>query len=295
MKLSEQKRALACAVKAAKAAGKLMRQNLGAVKRINSSTQFDIKLELDVRSQKLIERILHQGFPKVALLGEEGDAGDINASARWVVDPIDGTVNYAYGIPHACVSIALQVQSRGLEVQGPKSKVQSRKGPKALAAEADYRTVVGVVYDPFCDELWTAVRGQPARLNGKIIHVSQRKHLEDCIVAIGFAKSSGSLERSLPYFNRLVRRVRKVRMNGVAALGLTYVATGRFDAYVERGIRLWDIAAGGLIIECAGGEFWHEPVAGIHAYRMVASNGRLRKKLLSLDKSGASVEFLGIP
>jgi myo-inositol-1(or 4)-monophosphatase len=287
MKLTEQKQALACAVKAAKAAGRLMRHNLGAAKRINSSTQFDIKLELDVRSQKLIERILHQGFPKVAVLGEEGDAGDINAAARWVVDPIDGTVNYAYGIPHACVSIALQVQS-------PRSKVQSHKKTGEVPAEANYQTVVGVVYDPFCEELWTAIRGQPARLNGKIIHVSRRKELEDCIVAIGFAKSSGSLERSLPYFNQLVRRVRKVRMNGVAALGLTYVATGRFDGYVERGIRLWDIAAGGLIIECAGGEFWHEPVAGIHAYRMVASNGQLRKKLLSLDKSGASAEFFGI-
>jgi myo-inositol-1(or 4)-monophosphatase len=288
MKLSEQKRARACAVKAARAAGRLMRRNLGAAKRINSSTQFDIKLELDVRSQKLIERILHRDFPTVAVLGEEGDAGDINAAARWVVDPIDGTVNYAYGIPHACVSIALQVQSL-------KSKVQSRWQTEALSAAADYLTVVGVVYDPFCDELWTAVRGQPARLNGKIIQVSRRKNLEDCIVAIGFAKSSGSLERSLPYFNQLVRRVRKVRMNGVAALGLTYVATGRFDGYVERGIRLWDIAAGGLIIECAGGEFWREPVAGKHTYRMVASNGRLRKKLLSLDKRGASVEFLGIP
>ena len=83
-------------------------------------------------------------------------------------------------------------------------------------------------------------------------------------------------------FNQLVRRVRKVRMMGSAALALTYVASGRFDAYVESGIRLWDIAAGGLIVECAGGEFWHEPIAGRHAYRMVASNGLLRKKLQAI-------------
>ena len=83
----------------------------------------------------------------------------------------------------------------------------------------------------------------------------------------------------LPYFNKLVRRVRKVRMMGAAALAMTYVATGRFDAYVERDIRLWDIAAGGLIVECAGGEFWREPVPGEYKYRMVTSNGLLRKKL----------------
>jgi myo-inositol-1(or 4)-monophosphatase len=260
MTFSEQKKALACAVRAARAAGKLMRQNLNKAKKINSSSAHDIKLDLDVRCQKLIERILHTGFPRISLLGEEGVAGDPKAPQRWVVDPIDGTVNFTYGIPHACVSIALQIQSRGVS----------------------YETVVGVVYDPFCDELWTAIRGQPARLNGQSIHVSQRKSLREAIVSIGFAKSKANLDRTLPYFKKLVRRVRKVRMMGAAALAMTYVASGRFDAYIERGIRLWDIAAGGLIVECAGGEFWHEAVPGQHTYRLVASNGHLRKKLQSI-------------
>ena len=192
----------------------------------------------------MIEGILASGFPKVALLGEEGIAGDPAAAERWVVDPIDGTVNFTYGIPHACVSIALQTR----------------------ANDGSYETIVGVVYDPFTDELWTAIRGGPARLNGKIIRVSQRKNLRECIVSIGFAKTRSSLEDTLPYFNQLVRRVRKVRMVGAAALAMTYVATGRFDAYVERGIHLWDIAAGGLIVECAGGEFWRRPIPGDHAY-----------------------------
>lgn len=143
-------------------------------------------------------------------------------------------------------------------------------------------TVVGVVYDPFCDELWTAIRGQPSKLNGKVIHVSDRKALKDCIVSIGFAKSRSNLERTLPYFNVLVRRVRKIRLMGAAALAMTYVASGRFDAYFEQGIKLWDIAAGGLILECAGGEFWNEPVDSQHTYRLVANNGYLRKKLQSL-------------
>jgi myo-inositol-1(or 4)-monophosphatase len=261
MKSSEQKRALACAVKAAYAAGKVMRKNLLLPKKINSKTRHDIKLELDVRCQKLIEGILASGFPRVAVLGEEGIAGDPAASERWVVDPIDGTVNFTYGIPHACVSIALQMR----------------------VADGSYDTIAGVVYDPFTDELWTAIRGGPARLNGKTIHVSQRKNLRECIVSIGFAKTRSSLEDTLPYFNQLVRRVRKVRMVGAAALAMTYVATGRFDAYVERGIHLWDIAAGGLIVECAGGEFWRQPIPGDHAFRMITSNGLLRKKLESID------------
>jgi len=263
------RRAMQAAAQAARAVGVLMRRNLKVAKRANLTTQHDIKLELDVRSQKLIERALRTAFPQVSLLGEEGDAGRADAAVRWVVDPIDGTVNFAYGIPHACVSIALQ----------------QRTDWRAANPNKDgYETMVGVVYDPFCDELWTAIRGQPARLNGKIIHVSRRRKLAEAIVSIGFSKSRESIDNTLPYFGELVYRVRKIRMMGAAALGLAYVATGRFDAYIERGIRLWDIAAGGLIIECAGGEFWREPIPGQHAYRMIASNGLLRRALLYVER-----------
>jgi myo-inositol-1(or 4)-monophosphatase len=116
------------------------------------------------------------------------------------------------------------------------------------------------------------------RRRGRVIHVSRRRKLADCVVSIGFAKSRQSLERALPYFIWLARRVRKIRMLGSAALGLTYVATGRLDAYIERGIYLWDIAAGGLIIECAGGKFWREPTEP-GRYRMIASNGLIRPSL----------------
>jgi myo-inositol-1(or 4)-monophosphatase len=227
-------------------------------------TQHDIKLELDVRCQGLIEKALRRTFPRVALLGEEGVAGRADAEYRWVVDPIDGTVNYAYGIPHACVSIALQRRANT---------------PQAAEFENGYQTLVGVVYDPFCDELWTGVRGQAARLNGKLIRVSRRRQLREAILSIGFAKSRENLEATLPYFIDLAHQVRKLRIMGSAALALTYVASGRFDAYIERGIHLWDIAAGGLIVECAGGEFWHEAVPGGFAYRMIASNGLLRRRL----------------
>jgi myo-inositol-1(or 4)-monophosphatase len=252
------------AVRAAQVVGALMRSQLHASKRTNAVTQHDIKLELDVRCQGLIEKALLRSFPQVALLGEEGIAGDAEAEYRWVVDPIDGTVNFAYGIPHACVSIALQRQAQI---------------PEDAEYEDGYQTLVGVVYEPFCGELWTAIRGGPAKLNGKSIRVSRRRKISEAIVSIGFAKTRENLEATLPYFIDLVHHVRKLRIMGSAALDLAYVATGRFDAYIERGIRLWDIAAGALIVECAGGEFWHQAVPGEHAYRMIASNGLLRRQL----------------
>jgi len=263
MNKSELNRALATAVRAARAAGKLMRDNLRAKKTVNLSTAHDIKLELDVRCQKLIERKLRKSFPEIPLLGEEGDSGDVNAAYRWVVDPIDGTVNYAYSIPHAAASIALQARSVSRQV----------------SVGRQYVPLVAAIYDPFLDELWTAVRGRPARCNGRLIHVSRTAKCADAMIAIGFAKSKNNLEKSMPYFRRLARRVRKVRIMGSAALALTYVAMGRFEAYVERGISLWDIAAGELIVECAGGKFWCEPARGHLKYRMVASNRRLALEL----------------
>jgi myo-inositol-1(or 4)-monophosphatase len=250
--------ALQSAVGAAQAAGEIMRRNLRAVKKVNEATQHDIKLELDVRCQKTIERELRKKFPRVAVLGEEGITGDPNAEYRWVVDPIDGTVNFTYGIPHASVSIALQQRQPNGDT---------------------YSSLAGVVYDPFCNELWTALRGGPARLNGKIIKASSRRKLEEAIVSVGFAKHADTLQRMIPTLNELIRRVRKIRIMGSAALATVYVATGRMDAYVEHGLRLWDIAAGGLILECAGGDFFHEPVEGDYAYRILLNNGHLRRQL----------------
>jgi myo-inositol-1(or 4)-monophosphatase len=258
-------KALRASVEAAKAAGALMRKNLREEKKANEVTSHDIKLELDVRCQKLIERKLHAAFPEISFLGEEGDSGAADSEYRWVVDPIDGTVNFAYGIPHACVSIALQ-----------------RRVVEHGTRNTKHETILGVVYDPFQDELWTAIRGQPAKMSGKVIQVSRRRKLAECIVTVGFAKSSASLEASLPSFVWLARRVRKIRIMGAAALGLTYVATGRLDAYIERGVSIWDVAAGGLIVECAGGKFWTEPTKGPHELRMIASNGLIHDKLPKL-------------
>ena len=242
-------------MRAAHAAGKIMRDNWHAPKRVKQFDFHDIKLELDVRCQKTIEKILHAAFPQIPLLGEEGSSGDVNAAYRWVVDPIDGTVNYFFGMPHAAVSIALQ---------GTKS--------------GGYVALLGVIYDPFTDELFTAERGGKTRLNGNVVRVSNRNKVNDAIVAMGFSKSRENLEKSLPHLNRLARRAKKIRIMGSAALELAYVASGRLDAYIERTINIWDIAAGGLMVERAGGEMYLKTLPD-GRLRMCADNGRLRKKL----------------
>jgi myo-inositol-1(or 4)-monophosphatase len=256
-------KALDHAVAAATRVGDLMRRNLHQAKKANEVTRHDIKLELDVRCQKLIERDLRRQFPNVSVLGEEGITGDPRAPYRWVVDPIDGTVNFNYGVPHASVSIALQ-----------------QHGPGTPGAYEDgYFTLLGVVHDPFTNEMWTAMRGHPARCNGRVVRVSDNTRLAHAIVAMGFSKTRKNLEQTMPYMTKLVHRVRKVRIMGSAALSLVYVGGARFDAYIERGLRLWDVAAGGLIVECAGGEFWRQPIEGQYAYRMICTNGKLRRKL----------------
>jgi len=254
--------ALQRATEAVQLAGDLMRRNHRSVKKINAATQHDLKLELDIRCQKTIERHLLKHFPGIPILGEEGTRGNPDAPHRWVVDPIDGTVNFAYGIPHCCSIVALQSRT-----------------PEFTPRKPSFDTVVGAIYDPFCQEMWTALKGRPARLNGRLIRVSPKTNLRECMVSVGFAKQGATLKRMLPTVNHLLPRVRKIRMMGSAGLALAYVASGRLDAYLEYGLRIWDVAAGGLILECAGGDFWNRPVMGPLTYQIIASNGRLGRSL----------------
>lgn len=246
------------AVEAACAAGRLLRRHQRAVKRVQTATRHDIKLELDLECQRLIERRLRAAFPHWGVLGEEASVA-AESGPRWVVDPIDGTVNFAYGIPHACVSIALESPD----------------------AHGRLRPAVGVVYDPFCDELWTARRGQPARLNGRAIRVSDRTRLGEAIIALGAGRRLRAIRHMVEALARLIHRVRKLRSMGSAALALAYVASGRFDAYAEIGLHWWDIAAGGLLVECAGGRFEvrEHPGAG---FELLAHNGPIGPRLKRL-------------
>ncbi|HEY3661547.1 MAG TPA: inositol monophosphatase family protein [Chthoniobacterales bacterium] len=240
---------LEVAKEAAQAAGELLRTHFQRPLTVNATTAHDIKLEVDVLAQNLITRILLDRFPEHALYGEEGIAGDQASDHQWVVDPLDGTVNFFYGIPHFCVSIALRFRGE---------------------------VIVGVIYDPIRDELWSGERGLPPLLNGKPFQVSARANLAEAVVSIGLAKTQATIDAGLPLLQEMVHKVRKCRMLGSAALDLAYVACGRLDAYIEQGISLWDIAAGWLLVEAAGGRVEMEARQDMpDKFRIVASNGRL--------------------
>ena len=217
----------------------------------------------DKAAHKIISSILQES--KIPILSEEGKSIPYETrkywDKLWIVDPIDGTVNYTYGIPHACVSIARQ------------QRLESNK------TGDEFEPLVGVVFDPFNNELWTAIKGQAAKLNGKRISVNDGG-LKEAMLAIGFAKDKATMDYMIPYFIKLAQKIRKPRMMGSAALAMTYVASGRFHGYIESKIQIWDVAAGGLILECAGGEFWRKPrKKGKHKYAVIASNGKIRKQI----------------
>lgn len=247
------KRYLDAADNAARAAGELLRKNFQHPQRVNSALAHDIKLEIDVQAQELITKLLLEEFPEHALYGEEGIVGDQSSEHQWVVDPLDGTVNYFYGIPHFCVSIALRFRGE---------------------------IMVGVTYDPIREEMWRGQKGEAPKLNGEIFHVSDRADLAEAVISVGLSKTGATIEAGLPILQRMIHRARKCRLLGSAALDMAYVACGRFDAYIEQGISLWDIAAGWLLIETAGGIVDLRPREDMKdKYSVVASNGVIDLKL----------------
>ncbi len=244
---------LNAAENAARAAGKLLRANFQQRQRVNVVAAHDIKLEIDVQAQELISNLLLEEFPAHALYGEEGIVGDQSSDHQWIVDPLDGTVNYFYGIPHFCISIALRVRGE---------------------------IIVGVIYDPIRNEMWAGQKGDVSKLNGSRIHVSDRTELAEAVISIGLAKTGETINTNFPLLQQMIHRVRKCRVLGSAALDMAYVACGRFDAYIETGISLWDIAAGWLLVENAGGTVDLRPRENMKdKYSIVASNGLIDLKL----------------
>jgi myo-inositol-1(or 4)-monophosphatase len=244
---------LDAAEKAARAAGELLRQNFHRPLRVNAAEAHDIKLEIDVQAQELITQSLLGQFPQHALYGEEGIVGDQSSEHQWVVDPLDGTVNYFYGIPHFCVSIALRFKGE---------------------------IIVGVIYDPIREEMWSGQKGEQPRLNGDPFRVSERADLAEAVISVGLSKTGVTIESGLPLLQQMVHRARKCRLLGSAALDMAYVACGRFDAYIEQGISLWDVAAGWILVETAGGSVDMRPRTDMKdKYSIIASNGIIDLKL----------------
>lgn len=224
----EYKEYLQFAIKTAKRAGKVLLEYYGKNYRIRYKGQNKNNLvtEVDERAEKLIVEAIQKKYPTHCILAEEGGEGGMTQSEyRWIIDPIDGTTNFAHGYTFFAVSL-------GLEIKG--------------------RLTVGVIYAPYLRELFSAVRGGGAYLNGKKIRVSKVKKIETSLLATGFTYKNRGL--NLPNFEHFLYSSQGIRRCGAATLDLCHVAAGRLDGYWELGLRPWDIAAGALIVQEAGGD-----------------------------------------
>ena len=218
------------AIKAARNAGDIIARSVDRIDRLNIQTkkENDFVSEVDLKAEEEIINTIKKAYPDHSFLAEESGK-KLGSEYEWIIDPLDGTTNFLYGIPHFAVSIALRVKGR-LEV--------------------------GVVYDPLSQELFTAARGNGAQLNGKRIRVSPRKNLDGALLGTGIPYTKDQYEYMDSYFNMmkdLIPGTAGIRRAGSAALDLAYLAAGRFDGFWEFNLNIWDIAAGVLLIEEAGG------------------------------------------
>ena len=258
--MSETRSVRELAERLARAAGAIQRERYETAIQIRTkSASIDLVTEVDHACEALIVEALERERPGDAILAEEGGGEDRDdAPWRWIIDPLDGTMNYAHGYPRFCVSIGVQHEGR----------------PE-----------VGVVYDPLLDELFAASRGQGATLNGQPIRVSQEAEIGRSLLATGFAYDvHRSEEDNVDHFAHFVKIARGLRRDGSAALDLCYVAAGRFDGYWELKLHPWDVAAGNLIVLEAGGrtsDFQGRPSPG-DGRQTVASNGRLHDAMIEV-------------
>lgn len=228
----------------------------------------DLVTVADRTVETLIRTRLAEIFPDHGMYGEEGTRERLDQQYRWYVDPLDGTTNFAHGIPHFCVSL-------GLEYRTPD-----------LPSDQDGTIVAGVIYNPMLDELFTAERGKGANLNGRPIHVSRVPDLAESLVATGFPSRKRHDSPNIHFYQEFTLRSHGVRRAGSAALDLAYVACGRFEAFWEFHLNPWDTAAGFLLVEEAGGritDFSGGPFQ-LDSREVLASNGLVQDELIGMFK-----------
>lgn len=242
MKNPSNKQLLDVCVEAARQAGGHALKNILRRGEVARAFEHDVKLVMDSECQHIAERVVHSRFPDHAILGEEGSILKEHAY-EWIIDPIDGTANYARGLPGWCCSVAVRYDSEIL---------------------------AGCVFVPVLNECYTATADGPALRNGEPIHASPVAALDSATFFTGLTKDID--ERALAFFNDAARAFHKVRIMGAAAIDTCHVACGRLDGYFEPGLYIWDIAAAGLIAERAGAVCTIWPRAEEHGIRYLCTN-----------------------
>jgi myo-inositol-1(or 4)-monophosphatase len=244
---------------AAQAAGDLIRKGWQEPREITYKGEIDLVTSVDRDAERCIVESLRRNFPDYSILAEEEtDTAGAQNSFCWIVDPLDGTTNFAHGYPQLCVSIALECESHLL---------------------------LGVVYDPLRRECFSAIRGQGAKLNGAAIHVSKTTELDQALLATGFPYDRrANPDFYLTYFKGFIMRSQGIRRAGSAALDLCYVASGRLDGFWEFKLHPWDTAAASLIVKEAGGRMsdFSGREFSIHGSETMGSNGAVHAEMLEL-------------
>jgi myo-inositol-1(or 4)-monophosphatase len=252
------------AVRAARAAGQYQKTRFASSLDIEMKGDKNLVTEVDKESERLIVEHLLSCFPDHDIVAEEGDYLQSGSPCRWIIDPVDGTTNYAHGYPWFCSSIALEI---------------------------DRELVAGVIYNPVYDELFTATKGGGAQLNGKRLSVSVRKPLENSLLGTGFPYDCATdSANNFANFIAFQKRARGIRRAGAAALDLAYVAAGRLDGFWELKLHAWDVASGVLMVREAGGMVtaFDGSTYDIFNDRIVASNGLIQDEIISVLESVAS-------
>src|SRR5215469_4050513 len=245
---------LEAAVEIAQEAGRVLREELERPPAIAYKGEFDLVTQADRRSESVIVSGLQRRFPEHAVAAEEGTGKDTASEFRWHVDPLDGTTNFAHHYPCFCISIAL--------------------------AQRD-TLLAAAIFNPYYNELYTAARGQGATFNGRKIGVSKVSTLSVSLLCTGFPVRNRKLSPNLQYYGEFTQRTHGVRRDGSAALDLACVASGRFDGFWEFGLNKWDVAAGVLLIEEAGGkvsEFEGKPYE-LGGPVILATNGLIHEEM----------------
>ena len=248
------------AVEAALAAGKVQAEHVDKIQSVSekSGLRGDVVTEVDLLCEKEIIDRIQKVFPCDAILAEESGETLGDVSRKWIIDPLDGSLNYSHGYPCYCVSIGV---------------------------EHDGDLIVGVIYNPNLDELFVAEKGQGAMLNGKMFKVSRTKSLEKSLLVTGFTpKIIGSEDDNLRHFCDFMKLCQAVRRPGSAAMDLCYTAMGRFDGFWEAHLSPWDMAAGVLIVREAGGRvtsFDGKPFS-IYGNHILATNGEIHQQMIDI-------------